>query len=165
MHAIDPDNEVHTATINPSSIFQFEPRNIRKLTMTTKTQCNLGKSAPKHYDGNYLGYYEDKINISMSCVETHGAQLSFLGPIVERTKKKKTVISNSSTHTKYDAKENIAKVMYNFNLMFLQLIFNSRVKELEIGPSQQRDFNSYANSFEVYNEQVDEFPIHRKGIT
>jgi hypothetical protein len=71
-HAIDPDNEIDFAAINPSLVFQFELRNIRKLISTTKTQCNLGKSAPEHYDGNYLGYYQDNINISLSC-ETNGA--------------------------------------------------------------------------------------------
>jgi hypothetical protein len=72
-HAVDLDNEINTVAINPSLVFQFELGNTRKLTITTKKQCNLGKSAPEHYDGNYLGYYQDNIIISFSCVETNGA--------------------------------------------------------------------------------------------
>jgi len=87
-HAVDLDNEINIVAINPSLVFQFELGNTRKLTITTKTQCNLGKSVPEHYDGNYLGYYQDNIIISFGCVETNGAQLSFLGLIVEKVEKK-----------------------------------------------------------------------------
>ncbi len=76
-YAVDLNNEIHIVAINPSLVFQFELGNTRKLTITTKTQCNLGKSASEHYDGNYLRYYQDNINISLSCVEINGAQLSF----------------------------------------------------------------------------------------
>jgi hypothetical protein len=34
-------------------------------------------------------------------------------------------------------KKALPKVMYNFKLMFLSLIFNSMVKEVEIGPPQE----------------------------
>jgi Leucine-rich repeat (LRR) protein len=164
-HAVDPNNEINTATINPSLVFQFELGNTRKLTITTKTQCNLGKSAPEYYDGNYLGYYQDNINISLSCVETNGAQLSFPGPIVERAEKKKFVISNSSTHSKSDAKETIAQgnVQLQVNVPAVNLQFNGQGGRN--WTTTTGDSNSYANSFEVYNEQVDEFLIQRKGIT
>ncbi len=36
-HAVDPDNEINIVAINPSLVFQFELRNIRKLIITTKT--------------------------------------------------------------------------------------------------------------------------------
>jgi hypothetical protein len=54
---VDPDNEIDNVAINPSLVFQFKLGNTQKLTITTKTQCNLGKSELEHYDGNYLGYY------------------------------------------------------------------------------------------------------------
>jgi hypothetical protein len=164
-HAVDPDNEINTATINPTLIFQFELGNTRKLTITTETQCNLGKSAPEHYDGNYLGYYQDNINISLSCVETNGAQISSPGPIVERAEKNKIVLSNSSTHTKSDAKETIAQgnVQLQVSVPPVNLQFNGQGGRN--WTTTTGDSNSYANSFEVYNEQVDEFLIQRKGTT
>jgi Leucine-rich repeat (LRR) protein len=164
-HAVDPNNEIDTATINPSLVFQFELGNTRKLTITAKTQCNLGKSAPEHYDGNYLGYYQDNIKISLSCAETNGAQLSFPGPIVERAEKRKIVMSNSSTHTKSDAKETIAQgnVQLQVNVPPVNVQFNGQGGRN--WTTTTRDSNSYANSFEEYIEKVDEFLIQRKGIT
>jgi hypothetical protein len=163
-HAVDPDNEINTATINPSLVFQFELENTRKLTITTKTQCNLGKSALEHYDGNYLGYYQDNINISLSCVETNGAQLSFPGPIVERAEKKKFAISNSSTHTKSNAKETIAQgnVQLQVNAPPFNLQFNGQGGRN--WTTTTGDSNSYANSYEDCNLQVDEFLIQSKAI-
>jgi Leucine-rich repeat (LRR) protein len=127
-HAVDPNNEIDTATINPSLVFQFELGNTRKLTITTKTQCNLGKSAPEHYDGNYLGYYQDNINISFSCVETNGAQLSFPGPIVDKAEKRKNVRSDQIIHTISDAKETIAQgnVQLQVSVPPINLQFNGQ---------------------------------------
>ncbi len=84
---------------------------------------------------------------------------------MERAEKNKIVISNSSTHTKFDAKETIAQgnVQFQVNDPLVNLQFNGqggRNWTTTIG-----DSNSYANSFEVYNEQVDEFLIKRKGTT
>lgn len=72
-HVVEPNNRINDATIDPSLVFRFELGDIRKLTITTETQCNLGKSAPDHYDGEYLGYYQDNIKISLSCEEANGA--------------------------------------------------------------------------------------------
>jgi hypothetical protein len=101
------------------------------LTITTKTQCNIGKNAPEHYDGDYLGYYQDNINISLSCVETNGAQLSFPSLIVEKAEK--IVICYSSTHTKSNAKESIAQgnVQLQVNGAAFNLQFNGRRLKLD----------------------------------
>jgi hypothetical protein len=82
-HAVKRNNGINTTIINPSLVLQFELGNTQKLAITTKRQCNLGESAPQYCDGNYLGYYQDNIKISLSCVEANGAQLSFPGPIME----------------------------------------------------------------------------------
>jgi len=164
-HAVDPNNEIDTATINPSLVFQFELGNTRKLTITTKTQCNLGKSAPEHYDGNYLGYYQDNINISFSCVETNGAQLSFPGPIVDKAEKRKNVRSDQIIHTISDAKETIAQgnVQLQVSVPPINLQFNGQGGRN--WTTTTGDSSSYANSFEENIEKVDEFLIQRKGIT
>jgi hypothetical protein len=163
-HVVKRNNGINTTIINPSLVFQFELGNIRKLTITTKRQCNLGENAPQHCDGNYLGYYQDNIKISLSCVEANGAQLSFPGPIVERVEIF-FVTSNSSTHTKSNAKETIAQgnVQLQVNVPPVNFQFNGQ--RGRNWTTTTGDSNSYANSFEVYIEQVDEFFIQRKGIT
>jgi hypothetical protein len=162
-HVVEPNNRINDATIHPSLVFRFELGDIRKLTITTKTQCNLGTSAPDHYDGEYLGYYQDNIKISLSCEEANGAQLSSRGPIVERLRKKKFGISNTSTYTKSDAKETSAQgnVQVQVSVPPVNLQFNgqgSRNCTTTIG-----DSNSNTNSRDEYSWQVDEFLLQIKG--
>jgi hypothetical protein len=162
-HVVEPNNIINTATIDPTLVFRFEIGDTRKLTITTKTQCNLGKSAPEDYDGKYLGYYQDKIKISLSCEEANGARLSSPGPIVERLEKRKSGIINMSTHTKSDAKETNAQgnVQLQVSVPPVNLQFNgqgSRNCTTTIG-----DSNSNTNSSDQFSEQVDEFLLQIKG--
>ncbi|CAK9875597.1 unnamed protein product [Sphagnum jensenii] len=164
-HVVEPNNIINTATIDPTLVFRFEIGDTRKLTITSKTQCNLGKSAPEDYDGKYLGYYQDKIKISLSCEEANGARLSSPGPIVERLEKRKSGIINMSTHTKSDAKETNAQgnVQLQVSVPPVNLQFNgqgSRNCTTTIG-----DSNSNTNSYDQFSEQVDEFLLQIKGIS
>ncbi|CAK9267674.1 unnamed protein product [Sphagnum jensenii] len=65
------DDRIKAASISPVLEFKFEllqGDTIRKITIeTTRTQCNLGDSAPELRDKGYLGYYQDDITISLSC--------------------------------------------------------------------------------------------------
>jgi len=123
-HVVEPNNIFNTATIDPTLVFRFEIGDTRKLTITTETKCNLGKSAPKHYDGEYLGYYQDNIEISLSCEEANGARLSSRGPIVERLEIFFLAYLIHPPIQNLMPKKPVPKAMYNFKLVFLQLIFN-----------------------------------------
>jgi Leucine-rich repeat (LRR) protein len=164
-HAVEPIDEINTATINTTLVFQFELGNTRKLTITTETGCSLGNSVPERYDGNYLGYYQDNIKISLSCVEANGAQISSPGPIVERTEKIKFVKSIQSTHTKSDAKNTIAQGNVQLQTNVLPVNFQFNGQGGQNWTTTTGDSNSYTTSVEVYNEQVDEFLIQRRGTT
>ncbi len=61
---------IKSASISAVLEFKFEllqGDTIRKITIETRTQCNLGDSAPKLRDRGYLGYYQDDITISLNC--------------------------------------------------------------------------------------------------
>jgi hypothetical protein len=63
-------HRIKPPSISPTLEFKFEllqGDTIRKITIETRTQCNLGDSAPKSRDRGYLGYYQDDITISLSC--------------------------------------------------------------------------------------------------
>jgi hypothetical protein len=60
-------HRIKSASISPVLEFKFEllqGDTIRKITIETHTQCNLGDSAPESMDRGYLGYYQDDIRIS-----------------------------------------------------------------------------------------------------
>jgi hypothetical protein len=63
-------DRIKTAYISAMLEFKFEllqGDTIRKITIKTCTQCNLGDSALESRDRGYLGYYQDDITISLSC--------------------------------------------------------------------------------------------------
>jgi hypothetical protein len=65
------DDWIKDASISPVLEFKFEllqGDTIRKMTIETCTHCNLGDNAPESRDGGYLGYYQDDITISLSCI-------------------------------------------------------------------------------------------------
>ncbi|CAM6006769.1 unnamed protein product [Sphagnum balticum] len=67
------DDRIEDASISAVLEFKFEllqSNTIRKITIETRTQCNLGESAPESRDRRYLGYYQDDITISLSCTGT-----------------------------------------------------------------------------------------------
>jgi hypothetical protein len=65
----EPDGCIKSATIAPWLKFKFEKLgDIRKITTTTMTQCNLGGGQLKHCEDLDLGYYHDDITISLSFV-------------------------------------------------------------------------------------------------
>jgi len=68
---------------------------IRKITIETRTQCNLGDSAPGSRDRRYLGYYQDDITISLSCTGKKGdgsEAAELLSPVTVPNSKDKTRI-------------------------------------------------------------------------
>jgi hypothetical protein len=76
------DDRIEDASIYPVLEFKFElPQGAsRKITIETRTQCNLGDSAPESRDRGYLGYYQDDITISLSCTgkKSNGSQAARL---------------------------------------------------------------------------------------
>jgi len=63
------DDRIKTPSIFAMLEFKVEllqGDTIRKITIETRTQCNLGDSAPESRDRGYLGYYQDDITISLS---------------------------------------------------------------------------------------------------
>ncbi len=65
------DHQIKDASISVVLEFKFElfqGDTIKKMTIETCTHCNLGDSAPESRDGGYLGYYQDDITISLSCI-------------------------------------------------------------------------------------------------
>jgi hypothetical protein len=69
------DDRIQNASIRAVLEFKFEllqGDTIRKITIETGTQCNLGDSAPESRDRGYLGYYQDDITISLSCTGKRG---------------------------------------------------------------------------------------------
>jgi len=89
------DDRLKNASISPVLEFKFEllqGDTIRKMTIETCTQCNLGNSAPNSRDRGYLGYYQDDITISLSCTgkKSDGSQAAWLlNPIAVRNSKDK----------------------------------------------------------------------------
>jgi hypothetical protein len=88
-------HRIKNASICPVLEFKFEllqgDTTIRKITIETGTQCNLGDSAPESR-GGYLGYYQDDITISLSCTgkKSDGSQAAqLLSPIAVRNSKDK----------------------------------------------------------------------------
>jgi hypothetical protein len=67
---------------------------IRKITIETGTQCNLGDSAPESRDRGYLGYYQNHITISLSCTGKKGngseEAAELLSPVTINNSKDKT---------------------------------------------------------------------------
>jgi hypothetical protein len=64
------DDRIKDASISAVLELKFEllqGDTIRKMTIETCTHCNLGDSAQSR-DGGYLGYYQDDITISLSCI-------------------------------------------------------------------------------------------------
>jgi hypothetical protein len=75
------NDRIKNASISPVLEFKFELHDtIRKITIETGTQCNLGDSAPESKDKGYLGYYQDDITISLSCTgkKSDGSQAARL---------------------------------------------------------------------------------------
>jgi hypothetical protein len=69
------DDGIKTASIDPVLEFKFEllqGDTIRKITIETCTQCNLGDSPAESTHKGYLGYYQDDITISLSCTGKKG---------------------------------------------------------------------------------------------
>jgi hypothetical protein len=65
------DDRIKNASILAVLEFKFkllQGDTIRKMTIETHTHCNLGDSAPESRDRGYLGYYQDDITISLSCI-------------------------------------------------------------------------------------------------
>jgi hypothetical protein len=65
------DDRIKNASISAVLEFKFkllQGDTIRKMTIKTHTHCNLGDSAPESRDRGYLGYYQDDITISLSCI-------------------------------------------------------------------------------------------------
>ncbi|CAM6006768.1 unnamed protein product [Sphagnum balticum] len=101
-------DRIKTASISTVLEFKFEllqGDTIRKMTIETRAHCNLGDSAPKSSDRGYLGYFQDDIIISLSCVgkkgdESEAAEL--LSPVIVRNSKDKTR-SECDTHGKSES--------------------------------------------------------------
>ncbi len=73
----EPNGRIKNATIAPWLKFKFEKLgDIRKITTTTVTQCNLGGGQLKYHEDLDLGYYHDNITISLTCEENLAARLS-----------------------------------------------------------------------------------------
>jgi hypothetical protein len=89
-------DRIKTASICPVLEFKFEllqGDTIRKITIETRTQCNLGSSAPESRDRRYLGYYQDDITISLSCTGKKGdgsEAAELLSPVTVPNSKDKT---------------------------------------------------------------------------
>jgi hypothetical protein len=92
------DDRIKNASISAVLEFKFEllqGDTIRKMTIETRTHCNLGDSAPQSRDRGYLGYYQDDITISLSCTgkKSDGSQAAWLlSPVAMRNSKDKTRI-------------------------------------------------------------------------
>jgi hypothetical protein len=72
----EPDGRIKSATIAPRLKFKFEKLgDIRKITTTIVTQCNLGGGQLKYHEDLDLGYYHDNITISLTCEENLAARL------------------------------------------------------------------------------------------
>jgi hypothetical protein len=100
-HIFNPQNmaeshRIKSASISPVLEFKFEllqGDTIRKITIETGTQCNLGDSAPESRDRGYFGYYQDDITISLSCTgkKSDGSQAArLLNPVAVPNSKDKT---------------------------------------------------------------------------
>jgi len=90
------DFRIKTASISAVLEFKFEllqGDTIGKIRIETRTQCNLGDSAPESRDRGYLGYYQDDITISLSCTgkKSDGSEAArLLSPVaVPNSKDKK----------------------------------------------------------------------------
>jgi hypothetical protein len=61
---------IKTASICANLVFTFQllqHDTIRRMTIQSNTNCNLGNSVPESGNRGYLGYYQDNIRISLSC--------------------------------------------------------------------------------------------------
>jgi hypothetical protein len=87
------DDRIKNASISAVLEFKFEllqGDTIRKMTIETRTHCNLGDSAPESRDRGYLGHYQDDITISLSCTgkKSDGSQAAWLlRPVAVRNSK------------------------------------------------------------------------------
>ncbi|CAK9216215.1 unnamed protein product [Sphagnum troendelagicum] len=103
------DDRIKNASISPVLEFKFELHDtIRKITIETGTQCNLGDSALESRDKGYLGYYQDDITISLSCTgkKSDGSQAAqLLNQVTVRNSKDKKRIECDT----YDKSESSAK--------------------------------------------------------
>jgi Leucine-rich repeat (LRR) protein len=101
-------DRIKTASIFPVLEFKFQLLQgdiIKKITIETRTQCNLGDSAPESRDRRYLGYYQDDITISLSCIGKKGdgsEAAELLNPVTVPNSKDKTR-SESDTYGKSES--------------------------------------------------------------
>jgi len=97
----EPDGRIKNATIAPWLKFKFEKLgDIRNITTTTVTQCNLGGGQLKHREDLDLGYYHDDITISLTCEENLAAKLlSGIVTSTDITKSSMTETFTGSTST------------------------------------------------------------------
>jgi len=73
---VEVDGRIESATIAPWLEFKFEKLgDNRKITTTTKTQCNLGGGQLKFHENLDLGYYHNNITISLTCEKNLAARL------------------------------------------------------------------------------------------
>jgi hypothetical protein len=131
------DSQLHDrikiASISTVLEFKFEllqGDTIRKITIETRTHCNLGESAPESTDRGYLGYYQDDITISLNCTRKKGdgsEASELLSPIAVCNSKDKTRIA-CDTYVKSEscARQKSGQILCTWRL--LGVLF----KEVEI---------------------------------
>jgi len=153
------DDRIKTASISPVLEFKFEllqGDTIRKITIETRTQCNLGKSAPELRDGGYLGYYQDDITISLSCTGKKGdgsEAAELLDPVTVPNSKDKTR-SESDTYGKSEscARQKSGQITGQVTVNPLHMVtFGGTIQGGRNQTNTSGDSTSHASTSEVNN--------------
>ncbi len=151
------DDRIEDASISAELEFKFEllqGDTIRKITIETRTQCNLGKSAPKSRDRGYLGYYQDDITISLSCTgkKSDGSQAARLlnQVTIPNSKDKKWTECHTYVKSESCAKQKCGQITGQATVTPLHMAtFGGSIQRGQNQTNTSQDSTSHASTFEV----------------
>jgi hypothetical protein len=127
---------------------------IKKMTIETCTHYNLGDSAPKSRDGGYLGYYQDDITISLSCIgeRSDGSAAAWLQSPLTFPNSKAEKWSESNTYGKSEscAKQKCGQIIGEVTVNPMHMVtLGGTIQGGRNQTNTFKDSTTHASTFEV----------------